>query len=239
MPLTALLPARGAPDRRRPRAEPAREGLTRRGRGSSLVACASDRRQRRRGGRRAALGAPRTARTARCRASPRSRVSAGSAAPQRVAACRRCPSSSLASARSVRSRPASSERPTPISVSRLIASIVPSPIRLPKPCAVAELRALGERRHARAGRRRGAPRACGGSSSRSSGSSSAGCGHVGVTCTRAVGPSVRLVTDLAQRVILTALPCGPSDRRWSRWYASGVAGWVAGRLESVAKPGSG
>ena len=44
-------------------------------------------------------------------------------------------SSSLASARSVRARPASNERPTPISVRRLIASVVPSPIRLPKPCA--------------------------------------------------------------------------------------------------------
>jgi penicillin amidase len=54
----------------------------------------------------------------------------------------------------------------------------------------------------------------------------------------AVGPSVRLVTDMAQRVIWTALPGGPSDRRWSRWYASGVAGWAAGRLKPVAKPRS-
>jgi penicillin amidase len=51
----------------------------------------------------------------------------------------------------------------------------------------------------------------------------------------AVGPSLRLVTDMAQRVIWTALPGGPSDRRWSRWYAGGVADWAAGRLKSVAK----
>ena len=73
------------------------------------------------------------------------------------------PSSSLASARSVRARPVSSERPTPISVSRLIASVVPSPMRLPKPCAEPQLRALRERRHALARARHAAIPARGGS----------------------------------------------------------------------------
>ena len=46
------------------------------------------------------------------------------------------PSSSFASARSVRARRCSSEPPTPMSVNRLTASTVPSPIRLPNPTAL-------------------------------------------------------------------------------------------------------
>jgi penicillin amidase len=53
----------------------------------------------------------------------------------------------------------------------------------------------------------------------------------------AVGPSLRLVTDLAGDVIWTALPGGPSDRRFSRWYASGVRGWVEGKLKAVRATG--
>ncbi len=49
----------------------------------------------------------------------------------------------------------------------------------------------------------------------------------------AVGPSYRLVTDLAQGIVWTALPGGPSDRRFSPWYTSGVRGWVEGRLKAV------
>jgi penicillin amidase len=49
----------------------------------------------------------------------------------------------------------------------------------------------------------------------------------------AVGPSFRLVTDLAASVVWTALPGGPSDRRFSRWYTSGVRGWVEGKLKAV------
>lgn len=41
-------------------------------------------------------------------------------------------------------------------------------------------------------------------------------------------PSWRFVTDLAQDACETALPGGPSDRRFSRWYSSGVAGWLGG-----------
>ncbi len=53
----------------------------------------------------------------------------------------------------------------------------------------------------------------------------------------AVGPSFRLVTDLAQSVVWTALPGGPSDRRFSRWYTSGLRGWVEGRLKAVRARG--
>ncbi len=45
----------------------------------------------------------------------------------------------------------------------------------------------------------------------------------------AVGPSFRSVTDLATDEIHTALPGGPSDRRFSPWYASGLRDWLEGR----------
>lgn len=40
-------------------------------------------------------------------------------------------------------------------------------------------------------------------------------------------PSWRFVTDLATDVSETALPGGPSDRRFSRWYAADLARWLA------------
>jgi penicillin amidase len=48
-----------------------------------------------------------------------------------------------------------------------------------------------------------------------------------------VGPSWRLVTELATDEIWTTLPGGPSDRPWSRWYASGLRGWAGGRYKRV------
>ena len=48
-------------------------------------------------------------------------------------------------------------------------------------------------------------------------------------------PSLRLVADMSAPVLHTALCGGPSDRRFSRWYTSGVDGWLAGRLK-VRKP---
>lgn len=54
----------------------------------------------------------------------------------------------------------------------------------------------------------------------------------------AVGPCYRLVTELAQRVLWTALPGGPSDRRFSPLYANGVRGWVEGRLKALRAPPS-
>ena len=48
-------------------------------------------------------------------------------------------------------------------------------------------------------------------------------------------PSLRLVADMSAAVLHTALCGGPSDRRMSKWYTSGVEGWLAGRLK-VRKP---
>lgn len=50
-----------------------------------------------------------------------------------------------------------------------------------------------------------------------------------------VGPSYRMVTDLARPLLRTTLPGGPSDRRHSRWYASGVEDWWSGRFKTLAR----
>jgi penicillin amidase len=47
-------------------------------------------------------------------------------------------------------------------------------------------------------------------------------------------PSYRMVTDLAEDVIHTTLCGGPSDRRFSRWYCSGLAAWLAGQPKQTA-----
>jgi penicillin amidase len=49
----------------------------------------------------------------------------------------------------------------------------------------------------------------------------------------AIGPSYRMVADLAGRTLRTALPGGPSDRRSSRWYASGIEDWWSGRARTL------
>ena len=48
-------------------------------------------------------------------------------------------------------------------------------------------------------------------------------------------PSLRLVADMSEPVLHSALCGGPSDRRFSKWYTSGVDDWLAGRLK-VRKP---
>jgi penicillin amidase len=50
-----------------------------------------------------------------------------------------------------------------------------------------------------------------------------------------VGPSFRMVTNLADAAIHTTLPGGPSDRRFSRWYDSGVADWWSGTFKTVSR----
>lgn len=48
-------------------------------------------------------------------------------------------------------------------------------------------------------------------------------------------PSVRLVADMRESVLHSVLCGGPSDRRMSKWYASGVDEWLAGNLK-VRRP---
>lgn len=46
-------------------------------------------------------------------------------------------------------------------------------------------------------------------------------------------PSYRFVTALNEPASHTALAGGPSDRRFSRWYASDLGNWKAGRLKEL------
>ena len=49
--------------------------------------------------------------------------------------------------------------------------------------------------------------------------------------TTSFAPSVRVVVDFAEPGMRTAGAGGPSDRRFSRWYTSGLAGWLAGEYK--------
>jgi penicillin amidase len=49
-------------------------------------------------------------------------------------------------------------------------------------------------------------------------------------------PSLRLVADMSAPNLHTALCGGPSDRRMSKWYKSGVDGWLAGSLKTRKPP---
>lgn len=46
--------------------------------------------------------------------------------------------------------------------------------------------------------------------------------------TTSFAPSLRMMADMGDENLHTALCGGPSDRRFSRWYVSGVKGWLAG-----------
>ena len=46
-------------------------------------------------------------------------------------------------------------------------------------------------------------------------------------------PSYRVVTDFAEEASHTALAGGPSERRFSPWYTSGVDDWMAGRFKTL------
>jgi len=46
-------------------------------------------------------------------------------------------------------------------------------------------------------------------------------------------PSYRFVTDMAQPHCFTNLPGGPTDRRFSRWYASDLHAWSEGQYKTV------
>jgi penicillin amidase len=52
-------------------------------------------------------------------------------------------------------------------------------------------------------------------------------------------PSLRFVVDMSAPVLHSALCGGPSDRRFSKWYTSGVDGWRAGRLKVRNPPSQG
>lgn len=49
-------------------------------------------------------------------------------------------------------------------------------------------------------------------------------------------PSLRLVADMSEHDLHTALCGGPSDRRTSKYYTSGVDGWLSGALDRRKPP---
>jgi penicillin G amidase len=52
-----------------------------------------------------------------------------------------------------------------------------------------------------------------------------------------LAPSVRVIADLGEDVLHTNIAGGPSDRRFSRWYCSGLEGWLNGNFRtSRAEP---
>jgi penicillin amidase len=50
-------------------------------------------------------------------------------------------------------------------------------------------------------------------------------------------PTYKFVTDFAEDCIYSATAGGPSDRRFSKWYTSGIADWVAGKYRKMSPKG--
>lgn len=46
-------------------------------------------------------------------------------------------------------------------------------------------------------------------------------------------PTIRMITDMAEQSMHSSLLGGPSDRRFSKWYASDVAHWVKGQYKTL------
>ncbi len=47
-------------------------------------------------------------------------------------------------------------------------------------------------------------------------------------------PSYRMVIDLGTDEVSSALAGGPSDRRFSKWYCSGLLGWIHGKYKTLS-----
>ena len=50
-------------------------------------------------------------------------------------------------------------------------------------------------------------------------------------------PSFRMVTDLSTDEVHSSLAGGPRDRRFSRWYVSGLKDWIKGKYKVVRAEG--
>jgi penicillin G amidase len=48
-------------------------------------------------------------------------------------------------------------------------------------------------------------------------------------------PTYRFITDLAEEKVYSVLAGGPSDRRFSRWYVSGIPGWLRGKYNELVR----
>jgi penicillin amidase len=47
-------------------------------------------------------------------------------------------------------------------------------------------------------------------------------------------PTYKFITDFAEDTIHSVLAGGPSDRRFSKWYTSGIKDWLAGRYHVLS-----
>ena len=47
-------------------------------------------------------------------------------------------------------------------------------------------------------------------------------------------PSLRILVDMGSDVLHSNLPGGPSDRRFSKWYASDLGPWLRGEYKCLA-----
>ncbi len=47
-------------------------------------------------------------------------------------------------------------------------------------------------------------------------------------------PTYRFITDLAEEKVHSVLAGGPSDRRFSKWYVSGIPGWQSGKYNELS-----
>ncbi len=50
-------------------------------------------------------------------------------------------------------------------------------------------------------------------------------------------PTYRFITDLAEEKVHSVLAGGPSDRRFSKWYVSGIPGWLQGKYNELVCSG--
>jgi acyl-homoserine lactone acylase PvdQ len=50
--------------------------------------------------------------------------------------------------------------------------------------------------------------------------------------TTSFAASIRVVSDMADNSVITNMPGGPSDRRFSRWYSSDLQNWISGKYKT-------
>ena len=52
--------------------------------------------------------------------------------------------------------------------------------------------------------------------------------------TTSFAASIRVVSDMADNSVITNMPGGPSDRRFSRWYSSDLQNWITGKYKTLS-----
>lgn len=55
--------------------------------------------------------------------------------------------------------------------------------------------------------------------------------------TTSFAASIRLVSDMSSDTLISNMPGGPSDRRFSRWYTSDLENWKGGKYKTLVANG--